>query len=134
MRCRAGRDFLRMATVFQEGCKGPSQGTETMIATKGGRARKKGPPKDASQPEREGAGIRSTVFPGGIHADAIYTLRDFYRRTGFTKDTIRAAKRSGLDVIDFGKLNFIDGVDFIRFMREWKEKRRRPASGRGETE
>lgn len=55
---------------------------------------------------------------GSIRADELMPLREAARRLGFGQKTIRAAQRSGLHTIQFGKMKYVVGSDVIAFFEK----------------
>lgn len=54
--------------------------------------------------------------PGVIRADEVYTLAEFYRRSGIGEYGMRKAKRRGLRVVKVGSRTFVRGRDFVEFV------------------
>jgi len=59
-------------------------------------------------------GFRDTA----IHADAVYGLADFQRRTSLGEGGLRSARRRGLQVRYCHSRAFIMGRDFLQYVSE----------------
>lgn len=56
--------------------------------------------------------------PGCIEPDAVYSLDEFRRRTGWGVHAVRTARRNGLRIIYTGGRAFVRGSDFLRYLDE----------------
>ena len=54
-------------------------------------------------------------YPGVIHADAVYEIREFMRRTGLSEESRRRLKARGL-LRSVGRQSFILGRDFYQYL------------------
>jgi hypothetical protein len=65
----------------------------------------------------------------GIDPTRIYPLPDFMRVSGLGVAAMRAARRSGLRVLYSGRSAFVDGADFIAWIRSTaKDSRAEPGA------
>jgi len=61
---------------------------------------------------------QSPLPPLKIEPRATYPLGDFQRAFRFSKSAMRAARRRGLRVLYLGKVGFVRGSDFLRYLDE----------------
>jgi hypothetical protein len=66
---------------------------------------------------RTDRGLGSEISRGCIRRDEIYTLSEFKLRLGVTDATLRAARSAGLPVYYVHKHAYINGSDWIDYVR-----------------
>jgi hypothetical protein len=54
----------------------------------------------------------------GIDVSRVYALGEFQKRLGVGRHWMRSAHRAGLRTYRFGNRTFIEGAEFLRFLRE----------------
>ena len=59
----------------------------------------------------------TTPAPVGIHSDALYRLRDIQQLTGLGHNTIRHARRNGLQIVYHGRVAFVEGGALIEYLK-----------------
>jgi len=60
---------------------------------------------------------------GVVHAEEIYTLKEFSKRTGMRASSLRSARRAGLRVFYVHKHAYVCGRDWIEYVRNSSEQR-----------
>lgn len=67
--------------------------------------------------ERRGGSVPKAPSAGPIEAGTAYPLDDFKRRTRMGDAAIRTARRNGLTVTRVGGIAFVQGDDFLTYLR-----------------